>query len=303
LALISAAEENLEYFEIMTNWLIKNLEKYSKEIEVDPESLKIAYKIGLKNGLKSSSNSKLLITLALLLKPINVEDSLVGEMFDMLVTHSNFFMTAFNTKSTGLRWKTSLFYLFDVLIRKNPALTAEKHIPILLSSYNASMSSCDQIILNLLKFYELECSIDLYNFRPLIFGSAALSHYSINRKEEEKTLDGKNSAFHKLVNNFEKPMIENTLNNYPIKIREKFDVAKFLSNVDDEENSKIYDPEYFLPLFEMLLGTDSFDFTSIGIKNNLLPLIVPALSCEDENMRLIAARILLNCRDVTAGKK
>lgn len=304
LALVNVAEENLDYFEVLSSWLIKNLQIVTNQVEVNHENLKVAYKIGLKNGLKNQLNSKLLITLALLLKSIDVEENSIGEMFDMLITHSNFFMTAFNTKTSGIKWKTSLFYLFEVLLKKNPKLASVKHIPILLSSYNASMSSCDQLILNLLKFYEFECSIDLFEFRPLIFGAAALSHYSKDRNEEEKTLDGKNVAFHKLASQFEKSLIENTINNYPIKVREDFDVAMFLSGQNNEEYlSKIYDPLFFLPLFEMLLGTDSFDFTSVGIKNNLLPLIVPAFSCEDEKVRLMAARILLNCREITSGKK
>lgn len=305
ITLMSAtSDENLKYFDVITSWLTLKLTS-NHQVEVNLDNLRNAYKIGLRRGLKD--DSKLLISLGLLLESADIETNTIDEMFDMLITHSNFFATAFNTKSSGIKWKTSLFYLFDVLVRKNPKLANEKHIPILLSSYNASISSCDQLILNLLRFYEFECSIDLYDFRPLIFGAAGLSYYSINRKEnasEKNTIDGKNSAFHKLVNQFEKSVIENTINNFPIKPMEKFNVELFLKNSKyEEEDSKIYDPAYFLPLFEMLLTTDSFDFTSAGIKYNLMPLIVSGLSCEDERMRLMAARILLNCRAITAGKK
>jgi hypothetical protein len=108
----------------------------------------------------------------------------------------------------------------------------------------------------------------------------------------------------KLLSLFEKSVIENTLNNYPIKRQlagvNLKDLTQLLSN-DGDDN--IYDPGYFLPLFEMILTTSSFKFLSVAVKNELISLIPPALSCQDENMRLLAAHILLKCREYTEPKK
>lgn len=251
----------------------------------------------------------MLETIGKILAVVNADPVIITNMFDLLLTHSNFYSVAFNTKSTGKAWKRDVFYLFNVLVEKNPKVASEKHIPILLSSYNATMSSSDQLILKLLQFYEHQCNVDFYGYRPLMFGPAALSHFSSavdnpdkDFKLTKKSLDTVDASCQKLVDSFENTLIENTINNFPIT--RKLQVVGIDGNGDDDEVlTRVYDPAFYLPIFDMILSTTSFDFTTQSIRSNLLLLVPPALSCEDEKMRLLAANVLLKCRQQTENKK
>jgi len=299
-----------DYLDIMTQW-IDSLPTSEDEmqIQLNDESWNKFYTICLKNGLKSIEHSEMLVILGKIVASIKLEPKEIVIMFDMIFSHSNFFNLAFNMRPLARNWKRNLFYLINVLVQKNPEIAHEKHVPIYLSSYQATMSSCDQLILNLLRFYEIRCGIDLHEYNPLLFGQAALTHFTSHEHNELKfiknsSLDKMDAVFFKLLNLFEKSAVENTLNNYPIKRQlagvNLKDLTQLLSN-DGDEN--IYDPGYFLPLFEMILTTSSFKFLSVAVKNELISLIPPALSCEDENMRLLAAHILLKCRENTEAKK
>ncbi|KAG5666237.1 hypothetical protein PVAND_017834 [Polypedilum vanderplanki] len=193
-------------------------------------------------------------------------------------------------KSSQNKWKRDLFYLLNILVQRNPLIAHKKHIPIYLSSYQATMSSCDQLILNLLRFYELNSDIDFYEFRPFLFGSTALTHFSSLNQNELKisanSLDEVKKSYFKVINSFEKTIITNTIVNFPIK-RKLVDYGLheldqlLTKNNENEENSsdQIYDPE------------------------NLLGLLPLGLSFEDLNMRLMTARILMKCRESIEGNK
>lgn len=306
---------NQEYVKVLQEWFEMWKEfTVIQESEINPKFWDFFYKMSLKNGLKSTGeDANMLLLLGkfinIFVHPKDAADE-IAQIFDMVLTHSNFFSVAFNYKNAGREMKRNLFFLLNILVQKNPAVAQEKHVPIFLSAYQATMSSCDQLILNLMRFYELRCEIDLYEYRPYLFGPAALSHFSSNEDKElklmKKSIDDTSGLFSKLLNLFEKNMVDMTLNNYPIK-RElagvgREDLEKFLLE-SDEVMDNVYDPGYFLPLFDIVFATSTFDFTALAIKNNLLVLIWPALSCEDENMRLLAAHVLMKCRESTEGKK
>ena len=299
---------NEEYLEVLEDWLKISPSNVSVS-DMNIKSWEVFYKTSLKNGLKSADGSRMLVLLGKVIRSINVNHDDIAIIFDMILTHSNFFHVTFNLKSSGRSLKRNLFYLLNILVQKSPAIAHEKHIPILLSSYQASMSSSDQLILNLLRFYELKCEIDFFDYRPFLFGPSALTHFASNDEQEmklmKKSVDDMNVVFMKLLNSFEQSTIENTVNNYPIKRQlagvAASDLDQFL--VDEVENDSVYDPGYFLPIFGMILASSTFNFTSFAMKNNLLSLIMPALSCEDENMRLLAAHVLLKCRESNESKK
>lgn len=300
-----------EFTLMMTKWL--EYEPKDKEnngdIKLHPESWNKFYTACLKNGLKTFENSEMLVILGKVTAVVSMDPKEIATIFDLIFTHSNFFNLAFNAKSSMRKWKRNLYFLLNVLVQKNPDVAHEKHIPIYLSSYQATMSSCDQLILNLLRFYEIRCGIDLHDYSPLLFGQAALSHFTSHEHDELKfvkntSLDKMDAVFFKLLNLFEKSTIENTLNNYPIERQlAGINLNQLSELLKIDGNDNVYDPGYFLPLFEMILTTSSFNFLSIAVKNELIALIPPALSCEDENMRLLAAHVLLKCRENTEGKK
>ncbi|XP_070490923.1 nucleolar pre-ribosomal-associated protein 1 isoform X2 [Chironomus tepperi] len=306
---LSDSKDHGDYLDIMTKWIEYVPTTEDERIQVNDENWNKFYKTCLKNGLKSIEHSQMLVILGKVIATINVEPKEIVTIFDMIFSHSNFFKLAFNMKSLTRNWKRNLFYLINVLAQKNPEIAHEKHIPIYLSSYQATMSSCDQLILNLLRFYEIRCGIDLHEYNPLLFGQAALTHFTSHEHNELKfikntSLDKMDGVFFKLLSLFEKSLIENTLNNYPIKRQlAGVDIKDMNHLLNNDGDDNIYDPGYFLPLFEMILTGSSFKFLSVAVKNELISLIPPALSCEDENMRLLAAHILLKCRENTEAKK
>lgn len=310
LSLAKTSTVNDEYLEVLDDWLkLKPAATEVVDTEVNEKTWETFSKMCLKNGLKSADGSNMLVLLGKVIRSINVNPDEVATIFDMILTHSNFFNVVFNFKVSGRVLKRNLFFLLNILVQKNPAVAHEKHIPIFLSSYQASMSSSDQLILNLLRFYELKCEIDFFDFRPFLFGPTALAHFtSIDDQEVKlmkKSVDDMNIVFVKLLSSFEKSTVENTVNNYPIKRKLAGVPADALDEfLDDEaEMENVYDPGYFLPIFEMVFESSSSTFTSIANKNNLMSLILPALSCEDENMRLLAAHILMKCRESNEAKK
>ncbi|CAG9804998.1 unnamed protein product [Chironomus riparius] len=298
-----------DYLNIMTKWIEHVPASAEERIQLNDESWTKFTTACLKHGLKSIDHSQMLVILGKIVATLNVDPKEVVNIFDMIFSHSNFFNLAFNMRSIARNWKRNLFYLINVLVQKNPEIANEKHIPIFLSSYQATMSSCDQLILNLLRFYEIRCGINLHEYNPLLFGQAALNHFTSHEHNELKfiknnSLDKMDAVFFKLLNLFEKSMIENTLNNYPIKRQlAGVNLTDLHQLVNNDGDDNIYDPGYFLPLFEMILTSSSFKFLSVAVKNELIALIPPALSCEDENMRLLAAHILLKCRENTEAKK
>lgn len=306
----SATSSTGEYEKILEQWLDMKKVAESPDDHLNTKHWENFYKICLTNGLKAVGDSSMLLVLAKFIRAVNVNLDDVATIFDMILTHSNFFNIVFNYKPSTRKLRRDLFYLLNIVVQKNPSIANEKHIPIFLSSYQASMASYDQLILNLLRFYELRCKIDMYDYRPFLFGPAALHHFTSNEDDDvklmKKNIDDTTNVFMKLISLFEKTMIENSVNNYPIKRQLAGIAADELDQLlkDSElEMSNVYDPGYFLPLFEMIFSASSFDFTSFAIKNNLMSLIFPALSCEDENMRLLAARILMKCRESTESKK
>jgi hypothetical protein len=300
---------NDEYFDVLEEWIKAKAPKQEGAEEIFGPDWETFYKTSLKIGLKSPEGSKLLILLGKVLRSIEVNADEIATIFDMILTHSNFFHVVFNFKSSGRALKRNLFFLLNILVQKNPAVAHDKHVPIFLSSYQATMTSSDQLILNLLRFYELKCEIDFFDFRPFFFGPAALAHFSSNDEQElklvKKNIDDVNVVFMKVLNLFEKGMIDNTANNYPIARQLAGIPADELDAllVDDATMENIYDPGYFLPLFEMILVSSTFNFTSAAIRNHLMSLILPALSCQDENMRLLAAHILMKCRENNENRK
>lgn len=301
---------NEPFFEVLEDWLKSKPSLPNSTSITHGNNLESFYKTCLKTGLKSIEGSKMLVLLAKFIRSITVSPEEIVTIFDMILTHSNFFNVVFNFKSSGNELKRNLFFLLNVLVQKNPSVAQEKHVPIFLSAYQATMLSSDQLILNLLRFYELRCEIDFYGYRPFLFGQTALAHFASNDDQEmkliKKSVDDMNVVFLKLLNSFEKSILENTVNNYPIK-RQLAGVP--LENLDEllvektSEADNIYDPGYLLPVFEMVIGSSAFNFISVAVKNNLLALILPALSCEDENMRLLAAHILMKCRETNESKK
>lgn len=298
------------YLSSLEAWISIKPADHQSELEQSSENWEVFVRICLKNGLKAADKSKMLLTLGKFVRSTNVGDEEVTRIFDMILTHSNFFAIMFNYKKSGRLLKTNLLYLLNILVMKNPSVAQEKHVPILLSSYQATLSSSDQLVLNLLRFYELQCGIDFHKFRPFLHGPLALSFYTSNGESKlrlvDKEAEDENVMIGKLLNTFENTTLEKTMNNYPVE-RSMKSTSVSIEHIDEllceSADCDVYDPCYFLPLFGMIVSSTSFGFTGYAVTNHLMSIIMPALSCHDERLRLIAGYILLRCRESTEMKK
>jgi nucleolar pre-ribosomal-associated protein 1 len=304
------SELDLGYLNVLEDFCGSKIDESLLFDEINEKNWENFYRNCLKYGLKD--HPQMLITLGKFINILIPDDSAneeIPQLFDMILTHSNFFNVSFSFKN--LDAKRNLYFLLNILVQKNHSVASEKHIPIYLASYHATMAKTDRLILNLIRFYELNCGIDLNDFKPMLFGAIALNHYSDEDKEffaGKKNIDNIVTTIGTLLNSLEKVMLESTLNNFPIMRELKTMTAKeideslsFQENNDDLGD--IYDPAFFLPLFDMIFSTSTWDFSVISLKNNLLSLVWPALSCNSESMRLLAAHVLLKFREISDNKK
>lgn len=173
------------------------------------------------------------------------------------------------------------------------------------------------MILSLIQYLELQCNVDMHKLRPFLFGQTALAQYSDQEFTKIKnSVDEVTNLTHKLLSSFDKTLVQNTVSNFPIwrKMSEPvktFSKAKtvvefekeFDAAADESLLTTIYDPAFYLPLFDMIFSTSTYDFATTAIKNNLLSLVWPALSSVDQDVRLLAAHVLLKFRESSENRK
>lgn len=129
---------------------------------------KLCLKLGLKekyiliNILKQLSSLK------------DGENSELGIIFEMAISHSE----SLNVLLSDDPRKAPLLSLLLTLAKKCPTVINKSHIPIWLGSYEATLSQCDQYILELLSLYE-SANVGFHEYRPYLWGKAAVGHYSV----------------------------------------------------------------------------------------------------------------------------
>lgn len=72
----------------------------------------------------------------------------------MVISHSEFMTVIMDERETYVEQKRALLHLLTVLVQVNPKICQGGHVPLLLSSYHATRSASDQLILGLMRTYE-----------------------------------------------------------------------------------------------------------------------------------------------------
>lgn len=151
----------------------------------------------------------LLTTLVKLLYPSESED--IVTLFDMVTSHSEFLNVMLSHHSTDI--KSRLVEFLYTLIRLNKSVMKPQQIPVYLSSYHATRSPCDRLILAILQFYESNGQA-VNEYKPYVFGDSAANHYAV-RKSRTSSLWGHPTP-NRLFNLFDKDTIERTVRNFPV---------------------------------------------------------------------------------------
>uniref|UniRef100_A0A182MG84 Uncharacterized protein n=1 Tax=Anopheles culicifacies TaxID=139723 RepID=A0A182MG84_9DIPT len=116
------------------------------------------------------------------------EQADVERYYDWALSHSNFLRVLL--VQYQFQPKTALVQLMYALARKNPKVANEKHVPLLLGAYGATLTDANRYILALLQHYE-RSGVQMHEFRPFLWGETAIKHFSL---ESRATAEGEGGA-------------------------------------------------------------------------------------------------------------
>ncbi|XP_069668959.1 nucleolar pre-ribosomal-associated protein 1 isoform X2 [Periplaneta americana] len=242
-------------------------------------------KMSLKFGLQTQQDTKgmLLETLGKLCDIIyrsNIKEPDVNKMFQWTLSHSEFLTVMLGTAQK----KAKILALLLILVQKDPSVMSASHVPVFLSSYNATLELSDQLVLQLLQIYEAE-GVSLYEYRPYLWGEAAVSHYSVKSKVGLSLWRQPQTG--QVLDLLEMDTVLDTLKNFPLgRGLEASQIYK------DICTCKVYDPAFFLPLFTHLLAPASIVQTHKFICSGGLALTLASLGSSCEETRAAAYQVV-----------
>ena len=133
----------------------------------------------LKYGLKPDHPSYSLRALNKLLENV-VKDANAGDTYSLICGHSQFVPILFS--KTSKEKKEELLKLIVSLVKANPSICSTVQVPVFLGAYNATLSKTDQLLFEILYIHETEGAVNLHTFKPLVWGQAAISKFSVLKK-------------------------------------------------------------------------------------------------------------------------
>ena len=270
-----SSKENLEEKKI--NLFIECLSSLEYELfnhEAFKDLWPLYMKSTLKYGLKADSNNLILKAFGTTLDNLVLSKDFKNEaeqIYSMITGHSQFVQVMFSSKSAI---KESLLKVILVLVQNYPKICTTAQIPIFLGAYNGTLSEADRTLLDILYFQEVQGMVNLQMFKPLLWGQAAIGKYSSSlNKTQNMTKIMKASEVLGLIHS--ETMLKSSLN-FPLK---------FENMMND---SKLYDPRFFLPLICQLCAADKFVDKHLKlIESGALGMAFASLSCHDEQTRQI----------------
>ncbi|XP_017877569.1 nucleolar pre-ribosomal-associated protein 1 [Ceratina calcarata] len=237
---------------------------------------RFSLKFGLK-GLKSNEERvpilKTLSTACDIAYKNDSNNDYVKTLFEMSASHSEFINIMLGSSDT----KRYLLELLWILMRKNKTVMTSTHVPVYLAAYNATLNEADQYILLILQYYESN-DINIYDYRPYVWGSAAAMHYSV--KGETATSLWRQPSVAQVLNLFEEDIVNNTIRNYP--------VDRALKSNELCKGNDIYDPAFYLPLLSFLLSENNVVHCQKVAQSGALALALAACSSKHSDVRMVA---------------
>lgn len=245
-----------------------------------PQFTRFSLKLGIKNSKENNNQVKLLKTLVKLCDVVyenNSDDEYVKTLFEMTTSHSEFINVMLGASSA----KRDLVELLLILVRKNNSLMASIHVPLYLGAYNATLSETDQLILQLLQYYESH-NVRLTDYRPYLWGSAAASHYSV--KSGADTALWRQPSTSQVLDLFSQETVISTVKNYPVKRK--------LKSTELHAPQSTYDPAFYLPLLCYLLSDNSVVACHKITQSGALALALSACGSTEKETRLAALTVI-----------
>ncbi|XP_066992627.2 nucleolar pre-ribosomal-associated protein 1 isoform X2 [Anabrus simplex] len=213
-------------------------------------------------------------------------------IFEMVLSHSEFLDVMLGPDSDR---KRGMVELMLALAKNNPAVLRTKHVPIILGAYGATLSITDQILLQLLHLCESSGAGSLHQYRPYLWGEAAVSHYSI-RSTAALALWRVPKA-NQVLELLDPSIVNNTICFFP--------AARKLQKLENmfPDRRDVYDPAFILPLFSHLLAPESVVYTHKVNHCGALALTICALASNCPDLRAAGGHVLARYHDqLEAGR-
>ncbi|XP_013193444.1 nucleolar pre-ribosomal-associated protein 1 [Amyelois transitella] len=215
--IISSVNEVIRISKSIKGFDIEQKDDFKKVTEsaVWQNFCKMVLKDSLKVKKADQSNNcghkflHLLSTLVKILYPSDHEDIVL--LFDMVTSHSEFLNVMLSYHSSEI--KTSLVEFLYTLTCTNKSVMKLTHVPVYLSSYHATRSPCDRLILAILHYYESNGQ-PVNEYKPYVFGDSAANYYAV-RKNRSATL-WSHPTPNRVLSLFDRDVIERTVRNFPV---------------------------------------------------------------------------------------
>ncbi|XP_029174651.1 nucleolar pre-ribosomal-associated protein 1 [Nylanderia fulva] len=245
-----------------------------------PQFTRFSLKLGLKDAKDDEIQSSVLKSLSNLCDIAyedNENDEYAKTLFEMTTSHSEFV----NVMLSSSIVKDNLVELLRILIRKNESVINVSHVPLYLAAYSATLSHADQRILKILRYYEAH-GVKLQQYWPYLWGNAAATRYSV--KGETDTVLWRQPSTSEIFNLFDKDIVNETIRNYPIH--------RTLEADELQDNTKVYDPAFYLPLLCSLLAENNVIACHKINQSGALALVFAACCSDSSGIRMAAYTVI-----------
>lgn len=237
----------------------------------------------LKYSLKKPDIGPLTLDLLSKLAAIRFKDSDDTEaklLVTMIQQHSQYLPTLLG-KPTDL--KTSLVCLLESVARVCPQTCSIDQVPLLLSAYTATLSPTDTALLSLLACHET-AGLDLHQYKPFLFSTAAVNHFSIHKKTAGLWKMPKTSEVLSLLN---PETMTNTALQFPLTLPLSPHASPSTPSPD------LYDPRFVLPLLSHLTSPGVYmDRHLKMVESGALGLAIASLSSRQHLVRSTGYHLL-----------
>ena len=204
------------------------------------------------------------------------------KIYNMIIGHSQFVPIMFSASKNDQPQKGTLLKVILALLKNHPKVCSSSQIPIYLGAYSGSLSQVDQTLLEILYIHEIDASVNLNVFKPLVWGQAAIAKHSasVGKSQHAKNTTTTTTTAMKTMKTSEilaliksDKMTKSSLN-FPLTFDE---------NLNREE---FYDPRFFLSLASQLCAKENFVDKHLKlIESGILGMAIASLSCREENIR------------------
>ena len=193
------------------------------------------------------------------------------DIYALIISHSQFIPIMLSNDAFTLSTKKMpLLKLILTLLKHDPTLCSSLQVPVYLGAYNATLSYVDQLLLEILRVHETEGSVSFQAFKPMLWGTNAISKYSV--LSQAKQVSAKTTKVSEILALF-----------HPEKM---FNSALHCPNYFDTHESMLYDPRFVLPLICQLCSPTRFVDKHLKlVESGALAMAFASLSCKQEIIR------------------